>query len=347
VTLTLSVVEIEEERMRTKRGKLQRRVTRLRWPALLVGLMLIAGCFAPSAAGFEILLGTGPERTFSHYAGRMICRQINQNVGDLECRVVAGPDGVDNLTNLRGGSIDIGLVDSRMFSDALAKRGNFAFFDISYANLRPLLYLYNKPILLVVRGDADIFALADLKGKRFNTGPPRSPQQLAVATIMGAKGWTPADFSLLSELPASQSQDTLAFCHGTVQAMLHIGVHPDAALVKVLDLCQGQLVGIHDADIEQLVTSQAAFFESELAPGTYENQPAAVRTLATRVMLLAPQELDEETVYTIMAAIHSGRERLRQAHPALILPAMTAEQWQGEGVPLHPGAAKFKADHGD
>ena len=234
-----------------------------------------------------------------------------------------------------------------MFSDALAKRGNFAFFDISYNTLRPLLYVYDRPILLVVRGDAGIASLADLKGKRLNTGPARSPLQLAAATIMAANGWAPTDFSLLSELPASQSQDTLAFCHGTVQAMLHIGVHPDASLAKVLDLCQAQLVGIHDADIERLIGDQAAFYESVVASGTYDSELDAIRTLGTRVMLVAPEGLEAETVFDIMAAIQAGRDRLRQAHPALTLPPLTAAEQKGGALQLHPGAASFFADQAE
>ena len=333
--------------MRTMRCKLRWCLTRLRWPLLYGGLVLFTAAFPLGAEGLEILLGSGPERTFSHFAGRTICRQINQNASGLDCRVVAGPDDAHNLTNLHGGSIDLGLVDSRMFSDALAKRGNFAFFDISYNTLRPLLYVYEKPILLVVRGDAGIASLADLKGKRLNTGPARSPLQLAAATIMAAKGWAPTDFSLLSELPASQSQDTLAFCHGTVQAMLHIGVHPDASLAKVFDLCQAQLVGIHDADIERLIGDQAAFYESVVASGTYDSELDAIRTLGTRVMLVAPEGLEAETVFDIMAAIQAGRDRLRQAHPALTLPPLTAAEQKGGALQLHPGAASFFADQAE
>ena len=84
-----------------------------------------------------------------------------------------------------------------------------------------------KLIELVARKDAGITALGDLKGKRINAGGPRSLQHLAMATIIKSKNWSKYDFSLVGELPPSQSQDTMAFCHGTMQAMVHIGMHPD------------------------------------------------------------------------------------------------------------------------
>jgi len=93
-------------------------------------------------------------------------------------------------------------------------------------------------VTLVVRSDAGINSLAELNGKRINAGAPRSLQRLAVDTIVTAKNWSRSDFSLVAELSASQAQDTLAFCHGTVQAMVHIGVHPDSSLQQLMRLCE-------------------------------------------------------------------------------------------------------------
>ncbi|MCP3893577.1 MAG: hypothetical protein GY706_02975, partial [Bacteroides sp.] len=73
----------------------------------------------------------------------------------MNCKTVPAPDDVDapddvhNLTNLRGGSLDIGLIDSRMLHDAINKPGDFEFLDISYENLRVLVPLYYTPVTLV------------------------------------------------------------------------------------------------------------------------------------------------------------------------------------------------------
>ena len=74
----------------------------------------------------------------------------------MNCETVPASDDVHNLTNLQGGSLDIGLIDSRMLHDAVNKTGEFEFLDISYDNLRALVPLYDIPITLVVRSDAKI-----------------------------------------------------------------------------------------------------------------------------------------------------------------------------------------------
>ncbi len=313
--------------------------------ASLCAAFLIVVLFPFSAGAFDILLGTGEDGTFSHFAGRMICRVINSHSKDITCKPVTAPDAMHNLTNLRGGSLDLSLVDSRMLDDALNKKGYFEFLDIRYDNLRALVPMYDDPIALVARGDAGIASLADLKGKRINAGAPRSQQHLAVETIMKAKNWTEDDFRLFGELPASQSQDTMAFCHGEVQALVHIGVHPNSIVKQLLKLCKADLVDMNDADIQKLVNAHPAFKTQTIAAGAYPSRPKSVATFGTTAMLVASEDLDAETVYTILDAIYTHRKSLMRAHPALSAFATEAARKTDINIQPHPGAAKYFSEH--
>ncbi|MEN8245327.1 MAG: TAXI family TRAP transporter solute-binding subunit [Thermodesulfobacteriota bacterium] len=311
------------------------------WLLLSVG----AGLFPFCVHAFDIHLGTGEPGTFSHFTGRMLCRVINSHTGDLNCQAVPAPDDVHNLTNLQGGSLDIGLVDSRMLFDAVNKSGHFEFLDISYKNLRMLAPMYDIPITLVVRKDAGITSLGDLKEKRINAGAPRSLQYLAMDTIMKAKNWSKNDFSLFGELPPSQSQDTMAFCHGTMQAMVHIGVHPDSSLQQLFKLCQADLVNMDDSDIENVVNDHPAFWKISIAADTYPSLPEEAITFGTRAMLVASEDLDEETVYKIIDAINGSKKRLTGAHPSLSLFSLDTAKKSMAGLKQHPGAIKYFSEH--
>jgi len=314
--------------------------------APVISVFLIVGLFPFSADAFDILLGTGETGTFSHFTGRTICRMINKHADDIDCKTVPAPDAVHNLTNLRAGSLDIVLIDSSMLQDAMNKTGYFEFFDIGYENLRALFPLYDIPITLVARSDARITSLQALKGKRINTGAPRSLHQLAFEAIMRAKRWSKNDFSLVQELSASQSQDTLAFCHGTVQAMIHIGVHPDDALQQLFRLCKADLVNMNDSDIGKLIKDHPAFAKIDIAADTYASQPKGITTFGTRMILVASENLDDQTVYRITAAIDSHRKYLRGAHRALADFSVTAKKINVAGIQLHPGAAKYISAEG-
>lgn len=312
----------------------------------IVSLFLLGICVLPlSAYSFDIRLGTGDPGSFSYFSGRVLCRMINSQVDDINCQQVPATDDVDNLTNLQGGSLDIGLVDSRTLFDAINKTGNFEFLDISYENLRALAPLYDIPITLIVRNDAGIASLADLKGKRINAGNPGSLQDLAIDTIMKAKKWSKDDFSLVGVLPPIKAQDTKAFCYGTIQGMVYIGLHPDFSLRRLLKTCNGDLMSMDDNDIEKMVNADPALWKINLPAGTYPSNPEKVATFGTRAMLVASDSLDTETVYKIIAAIDANKKRLASAHSALSLFSPDMARKSATGIELHPGAAKYLAEH--
>ena len=133
---------------------------------------------------------------------------------------------IDNLTNLQSGSLDLSIINSNVLEGAVKKSGQFQFLDINYSNLSILTPLYARPIGIIVRSNAGISSLNDLKGKRINAGAPGSIERQAMDLILKAKGWSVSDFKRFEELPTSHAQDTMAFCQGTVQAMIIVGVHP-------------------------------------------------------------------------------------------------------------------------
>ena len=314
--------------------------------APIVSVFLIIALLPFSVHAFDILLGTGKTGSFSHSTGRTICRMINRGTADISCKVVPAPSDVYNLTNLQGGSLDIALIDSLMLHDAINKTGYFEFLDISYDNLRTVVPLYDVPNTLVVRSDAGITSLETLKGKRINAGAPRSPQHLVVDTIMKAKNWSKRDFRLLEKLSASHSQDTMAFCHGTIQAMLHIGVHPDSSLQQLFRLCEVDLVNMDDMDIKKLVRDHPAFYKINIAGSTYPSHPKGVATFGTRVMLVASGDLDKQTVYSIVNAIYTHQKVLTRSHPALSSFTMDSTQNKDTSIQQHPGVDKFFSEHG-
>ncbi len=310
--------------------------------ALRIVLVFFVFCAIPAPAlAFEILMGTGEKGSFSYFAGRTICRVIEGGADGIECKVKPSADGdVHNLTNLRSGSLDLCLVDSHMLQDAVDKKGAFRFLDIIYDNIFLLMPAYEIPMTLVVRTDAGIESLDDLKGKIINAGAPLSEIRRATETIMAAKGWSREVFGLVQELPTSQMQDTLALCYGSVQAMVHAGVHPDSSLARLLKICGAKLVNVYDRDIRDWIDGHPAFCETTLDKGAYPTVTVQVSTLATRGVLVASDSLDDDTAVDILEAIYGGLDRLKRSHPSLAPPEKGPAAIYS-GMPAHPGAVRF------
>lgn len=289
---------------------------------------------------YELLLGTGEKGSFSHFTGRTICRLISMD-SEFSCKAIPAPDSSHNITNLRSGSLDIALIDSRILHDAFNQSGYFKFLDITYDNLRTLAPLYTVPIVLVAREDAKILSLDELQDKRFNAGAPLSPQHLAADNIMEAKGWTKKDFNPLVEISANLAQDTLAFSGGTIQAMLHIGVHPDPTLAHLLKRAKATLVDMDDPDIEKLVSAHSGYFKITIPAGTYSTISGKVDTLGTEVTLVTSEDLEDTAVTAILAAIFQNKEQLKKAHPALSPTRETGTGKSGNKIRPHRAAIKY------
>jgi TRAP transporter TAXI family solute receptor len=314
------------------------------WRVVLSSVLGLCLFLAPSTVNaYEFLLGTGKTGTFSHFTGRMLCRTINQQLPDAKCSTQVADDEVDSLTNLQSGSLDLAIINSNVLDGAVNKSGMFQFLDINYENLTILTPLYDRPVGIIVRADAGIANLNDLKGKRVNGGAPGSVERRSMELIMKAKGWSVDDFALFEELPTSQSQDTLAFCQGTVQAMLNIGVHPTLSIHNLLKNCKAKLLDIDDDAIGKFVAKHPSYWKTEINSESYPGPENRVQTFGTRAILVASSAIDQETAYAIVKAIYDNQKRLQRNHPALSLYPIQEARKGIEGLLLHKGAEQFFA----
>lgn len=311
----------------------------------LIGLIWVMSMslifFSIPASAFDVFIGTSNPRTFSYFTGRLLERIINKQIKDINCKVVPASGDIHNLTNLLQGSLDVALIDSYMLHDAINKIGNFRFFEIDYQNLSILVPLYDVPFTLIAGYNTGITKLDDLKRKRVNIGAPLSLQRLSVETILTAKNWSKNTFSLVAEISNSQSQDTMAFCHGNIDAMIHIGVHPDPSLQQLFKLCKAKAVNMNDNDIQSLVRRHPAFLKFTIPSGTYPSQTSDIITFGTQTLLVASQNLDEETAYAILNAIYRNHKKFFNAHPSLVLKKPDIKEMSYVGIRLHTGALKY------
>lgn len=225
--------------------------------------------------------------------------------------------------------------------DAINKTGNFKFIDIDYQTLQILTTIYDVPLTLIVGNNRGISNLEDLKGKRINVGAPLSIEHLAFETILTVKHWSNNHFSMAAEISDSQSQDSMAFCHGTIDAMIHIGVHPDPSLTQLFRRCNAKIANMNDTDVESLITRHPSFLKFVIPSGTYPSQKTGIIRFATQTYLVTSQTLDGETAFKILDAIYKNRKRFFNGHPSLVLEKMDIKQIADTGLKLHAGALKY------
>ena len=295
------------------------------------------------ARAADVIIGAGEDSPAHFNVGRALCRAISKSTQAMTCEAerIAGGDAAEPLAvlgNLRDGAIDIGIAPSDWLYHAYTASGPVEFMDVRFENLRILMLLHGEPFTVVARRDAGISSLADLAGKRVNIGVPGSDQRVVMQQVMTAMGWSRDSFTLADELAGPEQ--SLALCHGRIQAMVTIVAHPDAALAKTMALCDAELVEIVGPEIAGLVADKPYFSVTEIPAGTYENQTAAVKTFGIRVVAVVSEDMPDTTAYDIVQAVFSNFDRFKRLHPALRQLRSRDMKSDGDNAPMHPGAIR-------
>jgi hypothetical protein len=102
---------------------------------------------------------------------------------------------------------------------------------------------------------------------------------------------------------------------------------------------------MRDSDVEKTVESNPALSALSVPAGTYPSLDNAVATFGPSATLVASDNLDEETAYTIIEALMTNSDRVSRAHPALASFSPDALKIGETGIPMHPGASKYMSEH--
>lgn len=314
------------------------------WPVVLASALLLSGIRSPQVLAQDILIGTGSTSGVYYPLGRAICRLVNRYAAGVSCEAKSTAGSLFNLSNVRGNALDMGIAQSDWQYHAVQGSGEFEFMDGNFGNLRSILSAHGEPFTLVARRDSGIHKLEDLKGRRVNIGNPDSGQRATMEVVMRTKGWKKSDFALAEELPASQQ--SLALCHGRVEAMIYTVGHPNASISKATGLCDAVIVNVFDKDIDKLVEEKPYYAYTVIPGGMYSGTPDDVKTFGVKATLVTSSDVSEEIIYAATRAIFDHLDELKKMHPAFGTLDPGKMISEGLTAPLHVGAERYYRERG-
>ncbi len=292
----------------------------------------------------DILIGTGSRAGTYFQVGRSICRIVNRQMVGKTCKVTESAGSVENLNNVQLGALEIGLVQSDIQYHALQGSGPYRFVDTAYDSVRSLFSLYSESFTLVVRRDAGIGELSQLKGHRVNIGNPGSGQRATMEVVMDAMDWGREDFQLVTELPASQQ--SLALCHNRIQALVYTVGHPNPSVARAVDLCDGEIAEVAGPVIERLIFENPYYTQEVISPDSYASMHRPVKTFGVLATAVTSEDVDEELVYAMVKAVFENIDQFRRMHK--VFRELDPKRMIREGLsaPLHKGAERYYREQG-
>ncbi len=304
---------------------------------VLVGLVLVGFSSVGQTAEETtyISIATGGTSGTYYPIGGALAKVINENVANANASAQSTGASVTNTRLIAHQKVELAILQNDIASYAV--NGENQFSEAPVTNMKGIATLYPEIIQIVVREDANISSIKDLKGKKVAVGAPGSGVEANASQILKFFGLTyddiEEDFLSFGEA-ASRLKDRQIDA-----AFLTAGI-PTAAVMDVAATQDINLLNFTDEEIESL-NKKHPFLTGVVVPaGTYNGVDNSVKTIALKATLVVEASLSEELVYNITKAIFENRDTLIAAHArARDIKVETAQD--GMTVELHSGAQKY------
>jgi len=196
----------------------------------------------------------------------------------------------------------------------------------------------------MVRADAGINSVMDMKGKRVNIGNPGSGTRVLANVLMAAAGVTPDDFSLAAELKSSEQ--AAALCDGKLDAAIWAAGLPNGASMEATSTCDIKLLDLTTSGTDTVLAENAAYAAATIPGGLYPGNDADVASWGPKATFVVDAATPDDVVYVLVKAVFDNFDDFKKLHPAfknlkeeeMIKDSLTA--------PLHDGAAKYYKERG-
>ncbi|MDP2646941.1 MAG: TAXI family TRAP transporter solute-binding subunit [Desulfobacterales bacterium] len=316
---------------------------KIRWlffsGVLLTSLLAVT---SQARARRDILIGGGAVTGVYYQVALQTCAIANKYAADaLNCVGRPALGSVFNINAVDRGLLDFGVCQSDRNYQAWNGEGEWQ--GKSKKNLRSVFSMHPEFLYLMVRKDAGIQSVMDLKGKRVNIGNPGSGQRGMALDVLRIYGMDP-DRDIQAE-GMQQSEASRALIDKKVDAFFYSVGLGASAIEEPATSVSADLISINSAEVKKFVAAKPYYVMARIPAGSYKGVQRDTETYAVKATLVASAGASDETVYAFTRVIFEHLEELKKAHAAFRT-LSPPDMLKGLTAPLHPGAARYYRERG-
>ena len=307
---------------------------------LLLAVAALVG--SPALATEKIItVGTAGVTGVYYPAGGAICRLVNRlrREHGLRCVVESTGGSISNLESMRGGDLDLSIVQSDWLYHAY--QGSEVFNDVGAdPSLRVVSALHSEPFTILVRKESAINDFNGLKGKRVYMGNRGSGMRATMKELIKIAGWK--EDSLVNVTNIDRKNFSKALCNGDVDAVIYAAGHPNGAVQQVTNVCDVRIVGVSAQIVDKLIEHYPFYAHTVIPGGMYLGNPYSIKTFGVEAVLVASDSLDEEVVYEFAKAVFGNLDNFKTLHPVFATLDASRMMYDAEGIaPVHKGSKRY------
>jgi TRAP transporter TAXI family solute receptor len=251
--------------------------------------------------------------------------------------VQAGTAGsVANALMLDAGEARFGIVQSDVAASAVTGRAAFTAHG-PLRHLRAVTALFPEPVHVVVRADAGLEAIAELRGKRIASGSWGSGTRQTAIHILREHGLAAGDYVAVDGGRPDVALQLLA--DGRVDAVIEVVSAPWSQLVSAAARTPLRLLPLEADVIAELAEQLPGLVPLAIPDRTYPWQAGPVPTLAATALLVANADVPDASVRRVLEFLYESDLVATRGASASRLSRTRA--LAGVTIPLHDGAAGY------
>lgn len=314
------------------------------WGAVTVAAFGIAGSASAQDQQF-ITIGTGGVTGVYYPTGGAICRLVNLNRAEhgIRCSVESTGGSVYNTRTIRQGELDFGVVQSDVQAAGLNGTGAFEE-DGPFEGLRALFSVHPEPMHLMVRADAGIETVEDLRGKKVNIANPGSGTRVLAETLLQYYDIDPGEFAVAAELKSSEQ--SAALCDGNIDATIWAAGLPNGSSQEATSTCDVNIISLEGEAIDTLLAENKAYGAATIPGGMYPGNDEDIASWGPLATFVTSAETPDDVVYAVVEGVFDNFDDFKRLHPAFARLEQDQMISAGLSAPLHPGAERYYREQG-
>jgi uncharacterized protein len=300
---------------------------------IVTALAAIAFLCAPVAAQ-QVTFMTGPQGGVWVPLGGALKGMWEKAIPGLQ--VIATPGaGIANVRGVDEDKAQIGFGNTITTVDGVAGRPPY---PRKVTKVCHIASLYPQYFQVVVRTDAKINSIADLKGKSIVVQPKGNTAEVVTQDILTANGLSYSQLKVSFQAAYTDAVDLVK--DGHAHGMTLGTTVPSSAVMDLASARDIKLLPVTDEMVTAMRKTNRGYIKVAIPPNTYPKQYKPVEVIGYATQLVVACSLPEQLVYNMVKTMAANVTDLAAVNKAIsgLTPKMMAED---VGVPFHPGATKY------
>lgn len=309
----------------------------------LTAAIAASALFAGAAAAQTVSISTLPPGSINNVQTQAIAKVV-QDAADIQMRVVTFNSPAASMGAVQAGQAAFTFMSNDEVGIAVRGKDEHEGKPLDKLQLAATVFPFKVGVL--VRKDSGIDTVADLKGKRFPIGWQGFPQGIALSNaILATAGLSLDDTDGVPTANLLRAADD--FKAGRLDATVFAVGAPKMAEV---DAAVGiKFISLEDTEEAKkaMASIRPEYTIAPQAPLPHLNGVIGETNLMQYAMTVGvSSDVDEDTVYKVVKALHENKDALVAAHPSFN--AMNPDNLavQQQDVKYHPGAIRYYKEIG-